>query len=71
MRRLNREFFQRRIDARAGTVPESLERAWRGEILTPPIRWIAGQKGTTVTMPRYAEHDLARATEAARAECVA
>ena len=71
MRRINREFFQRRIDARAGTVPDSLEHAWRGEILTPPIRWIAGQKGTTVTMPRYAHHDLARAVGAARAECAA
>ncbi len=39
--------------------------------LTYSVRWITGQKGTTVTMPRYAHHDLARAAGSAQAECAA
>lgn len=51
MRRVNREFFQRRIDVTGCVVPPSLRAAWCASIVTPPLRWIQGQKGTTVRMP--------------------
>jgi len=59
--RINREFFQRRVDVRGAVLPESLEEAWRATAVTPPIRWRLGQTGTTVSAPRYTLRDLARA----------
>ncbi len=59
--RINGEFFQRRVDVYGSVVPESLEAAWRAMVVTPPIRWKTGQKGTTVRFPRYALDDLLRA----------
>ena len=61
LQRVNRSFFTRRIDVADGLVSPSLRRAWSGKITTPPIRWLQGQKGTSVRMPRYALRDLARA----------
>ena len=60
LRRINREFFQRRVDIVGRTVPESLQEAWRGSAVPPPIRWKKGQNGTTVTLPAYAARDLIR-----------
>jgi len=60
IRRISRQFFIRRIDVRGCTVPQSLEEAWRAEVVTPPIRWVTGQRGTTVRVPRYTVRDLAR-----------
>lgn len=59
--RANRSFFTRRIDVAGCRVPESLSKAWRAEVVTPPIRWLQGQEGTTVRFPEYARRDLARA----------
>ncbi|MFP4210640.1 MAG: hypothetical protein ACLFR8_05310 [Alkalispirochaeta sp.] len=51
-------------------VAGSLAEAWKAEVVTPPIRWVKGQKGqdgeedrdgTTVRVPRYTLRDLARA----------
>jgi hypothetical protein len=61
MRRISRQFFTRRIDVRGCGVPQSLEEAWRAEVVTPPIRWVTGQRGTTVRVPQYTVRDLARA----------
>ncbi|MFO8042620.1 MAG: hypothetical protein R6U25_05400, partial [Alkalispirochaeta sp.] len=59
--RINREFFQRRVDVRGAVLPGSLTTAWRGEAVSPPIHWLTGQAGTTVRLPRYTLRDLARA----------
>jgi hypothetical protein len=61
MRRINRSFFERRIDVRGCRIPRSLSDAWRAEVVTPPIRWKSGQRGTTVGIPSYSQRDLARA----------
>jgi hypothetical protein len=58
---ISRQFFTRRIDVHGCVVQQSLEDAWRAVVVTPPIRWIIGQRGTTVRVPRYTERDLARA----------
>lgn len=60
LKRVNREFFRRRIDVRGCVLPESIVIAWRAEAVTPPVRWRTGQKGTTVLTPAYARRDLAR-----------
>jgi len=59
--RVSRQFFTRRIDVRGCTVPQSLAEAWRAQVVTPPIRWVTGQRGTTVRVARYTVRDLARA----------
>lgn len=59
--RINREFFQRRIDVRGTVLPDSLKDAWQAQAVSPPIRWKVGQTGTTVRVPRYTLRDLARA----------
>ena len=59
--RINRRFFERRIDVHGCRIPRSLSEAWRAKAVTPPIRWKTGQKGTTVRVTRYTERDLARA----------
>jgi len=60
IRQINREFFTRRVDVRGAVLPVSLEKAWRAEAVSPPIRWKAGQTGTTVRVPEYTLRDLAR-----------
>lgn len=60
MQRINRTFYRRRVDIRGCRVPESLRRAWVAEVVTPPIRWKTGQRGTSVGLPAYAKRDLAR-----------
>jgi hypothetical protein len=62
MRRVNREFFQRRIDVRGCAIPDSLAEAWQARAVTPPVRWRVGQRSTTVRFPRYARRDLERAS---------
>ena len=61
IKRVNREFFSRRIDVHGCVVPQSLAETWRAEVVSPPLRWIVGQKGTTVRVPMYTLRDLARA----------
>lgn len=61
IRRINREFFRRRVDVLGCVVPRSLSDSWRAEVVTPPIRWRIGQTGTTVRVPRYTLRDLNRA----------
>lgn len=37
MRRVNREFYQRRIDVRGCAIPDSFAEAWQGRAVTPPV----------------------------------
>lgn len=61
VRRINRSFYQRRVDPRNGTLPDSLREAWEAQMVSPPLRWKSGQKGTTVRVPQYVHRDIARA----------
>ena len=61
IRRRNRAFFQRRIDVSGYRVPASLVDAWRADVVTPPIRWKVGQKGTSVRLSQYVIRDMQRA----------
>jgi hypothetical protein len=59
--RINREFFQRRVDVSGCVVPRSLVDSWRAKAVTPPLRWKTGQRGSSVRVPAYTLRDLARA----------
>jgi len=59
-RRLQRQFFSRRLRLLGCSVPISLRRVWLAQLPTPPVRWQVGQKGTTVRIPKYAKRDLAQ-----------
>ncbi|MFP4535870.1 MAG: hypothetical protein ACLFNP_09125, partial [Spirochaetaceae bacterium] len=61
VRRVTREFFDRRILPRNVGVPETIREVWLGELQTPPIRWKKGQRGTSVIISDYARRDLAAA----------
>lgn len=60
VRAINREFFRRRVDVLGCAIPESLADAWQARVVTPPHRWVSGQRGTTVRVPAYCRRDLAR-----------
>jgi len=61
VRRVNREFFSRRIDCEGRGAPESILRVWTGRMTGPPVRWKSGQKRKFLRIPAYALRDLARA----------
>lgn len=61
MRRINNGFFLRRIDVSGCVVPRSLMNSWRADVVTPPVRWKTGQRGSSVRVPAYTLRDLARA----------
>lgn len=56
---LRQRFFTRRLRPRVATVPETIRRVWLGLLDTPPIRWKAGQTGTSVRIPAFARRDFA------------
>ncbi len=58
VREVQREFFTRRIRILTPVVPESLRRVWTAQLVTPPVRWRRGQKGTSIVVPAYALADL-------------
>lgn len=62
-RRLEQEFFTRRIRLYGCRVPASLRRVWLAELPTPPVRWRKEQTGTSVVVPLYAKRDLAQADQ--------
>jgi hypothetical protein len=64
-RELTAGFFTRRIRLSQTPVPESIRTVWAGELPTPPLRWRAGQSGSTVRVPRWALRDLAQAYQQA------
>lgn len=61
IRQVNRSFFERRLRPPAGGVPETIRQVWMGEVVTPPIRWRRGQKGSSIRISGYARADLAAA----------
>lgn len=58
IRRVNREFYRRRIRLDGVDVPRSIVQVWLGLVVTPPHRWKVGQRGTSVRIPAYARADL-------------
>ena len=58
-------FFSRRIRLCGVEVPRPMEEAWLAKVATPPVRWLVGQKGTSVRVPAYAQRDLADAYQQA------
>lgn len=65
IRRLNNQFFDRRVRVAGLRVPESIRQVWLLKIPTPPVRWEHGQHGTSVRLPEYARRDLAEAYQQA------
>lgn len=57
-RRYNRSFFVRRIRVEAELLPKTISRVWLNQLPTPPVRWRAGQQGTSIRIPQYARRDL-------------
>ena len=54
-------FFRERIDLRGVVMPESIEKVWRGQLESPPVRWKSGQTvARRVRVPAYALRDLDR-----------
>ena len=62
---LGRSFFTRRFRLRGCAVPETIRRVWMGELPTPPVRWKAGQRGTSVRIPAFARRRVAEAYQQA------
>jgi len=58
LRGIRRQFYDRRLRIIGKTVPWSIVLVWRNMLQTPPVRWITGQKGTMVKIPRFALNDL-------------
>ncbi len=58
VRRIEARFYTRRITVADRRVPDSIAEVWMGKIITPPVRWKAGQKGTSVRIPSFAVRDL-------------
>jgi hypothetical protein len=56
---LTRGFFTRRVRLSGVAIPRSIERVYLGEVITPPVRWRRGQRGTNVRIPGFARRDLA------------
>lgn len=63
---LNRKFFTRRISPDGVRLPESIRKVWCGQLDTPPLRWRAGQRGSSVRIPAYARRQVAEAYQQAR-----
>ena len=59
IRRVNRQFYQRRLRITGKSVPLSIVQVWGNTLQTPPVRWARGQKGTMVKVPAFAMDDLA------------
>ena len=58
IRRVRREFYNRRYSMRSVPIPEPIARVWRCELESPPVRWKVGQKSVGPVIPGYALHDL-------------
>lgn len=58
IRHVNRSFFERRLRPPAVGVPETIRQVWMGELVTPPIRWKRGQKGSSIRISDYSRADL-------------
>ncbi len=59
VRQVGRQFFVRRIRVPPIVVPESIQRVWTAQVMTPPMRWRVGQRASSVKVPSYALCDLA------------
>jgi hypothetical protein len=59
LRKLNKQFFTRRVRLTGIEVPESIAKVWTGRIPTPPHRWRKGQNGSDLHIPKFALRDLA------------
>lgn len=58
---VQREFLSERLDLRGAQMPVSIERVWRGELESPPVRWKSGQtQARPAPIPGYALRDLWR-----------
>ena len=55
---VQRQFFTRRIRVMTREIPESVRRVWTAKVITPPVRWKVGQRGTSIRVPAYALADL-------------
>ena len=55
---LRRQYFRRRFRVDGFAVPQSISKVWMAELATPPVRWKAGQRSTTLRVPLYAVSDL-------------
>ena len=55
---VQRQFFTRRIRVLSREIPESVRRVWSAKVITPPVRWKVGQRGTSIRVPAYALADL-------------
>jgi transposase-like protein len=58
LRGIRRQFYDRRLRITGKVVPGSIVEVWRNKLQTPPVRWITGQSGTMVKIPRFALYDL-------------
>jgi len=58
IREMNQGFYTRRFRVIAEAVPESIQKVFLAHVVTPPVRWKVGQKGTSVRVPEYAKRDL-------------
>ena len=57
--KIARAFFSERLDLRDCPLPESCSRIWRGELVSPPVRWKSGQReARRVAIPKFALRDL-------------
>ncbi len=50
---LTRSFYRRRIRPSSTGLSESLKNVWEGSLQTPPVRWRAGQSGSSVFTPAF------------------
>ena len=66
LKKARRQFFTRRIQPGGYAVPESIRRVWLAELDTPPLRWRAGQTGSSVRIPAFARRELLQGYQQAR-----